>query len=592
MMIGACGTGAGTDPADAAPPDAAAPDAAPPDAAAPDAAPPDAAPPIDPTLALFDLGRIHRVDLTVAPEHLEQLDVDFEHRVPCTFTFDGLTLPDVGIRQKGGYGSSSNLAGKPGFSVAFDAFVDGQTLHGERKVLLNNAVQDPTFLHEHLGYELYRRSGIPAARTAHAIVSLNGFVYGIYVIKEAIDKRFLERWFGDGSGDGNLYEQPCCGDFVWDPYFIELKDEIEDERSRADLLSLVNVIRDAPDDDFVAQVTGHLDLAGFITGYALDALLVHWDGYSFNTNNFYLYHDPVSDRLRFIPHGMDQLLQDLGFLVDAWPNGRLAQRVREIPVLDDGWRAAVEGVLGGPWDVAVLQARCEDVAALVDTIDATEDRTAGDVQSFRDHLPWTLEALAQRPGIVREMLARVCGDTVVQAGEQCDDGNLDDGDGCNAACFWEYCGDGVVQIALGEVCDGWGCRSDCTGPATCETAPGPHGDQLLVCPFQITHWEARAECAMQGGTLAVIADATENALAASVAQTLGEQPYWVGIDDEDHEGVWMDGSGVPATYLPWGPGEPNGDVSENCGQLFPWHGWTGWNDAYCGNACGYVCRLP
>ena len=40
----------------------------------------------------------------------------------------------------------------------------------------------------------------------------------------------------------------------------------------------------------------------------------------------------------------------------------------------------------------------------------------------------------------------VCGDGLLNMGvEACDDGNLDEGDGCNAACEVESCGDGVVQ---------------------------------------------------------------------------------------------------------------------------------------------------
>lgn len=44
-----------------------------------------------------------------------------------------------------------------------------------------------------------------------------------------------------------------------------------------------------------------------------------------------------------------------------------------------------------------------------------------------------------------------CGDGVRQPGEQCDDGNVVNGDGCNDSCKMEFCGDGIVQP--GEQCD-------------------------------------------------------------------------------------------------------------------------------------------
>jgi cysteine-rich repeat protein len=48
-------------------------------------------------------------------------------------------------------------------------------------------------------------------------------------------------------------------------------------------------------------------------------------------------------------------------------------------------------------------------------------------------------------------LEGICGDGVVTAGEQCDDGNLVNGDGCDANCTLTSCGNGI--ITAGEQCD-------------------------------------------------------------------------------------------------------------------------------------------
>lgn len=67
-----------------------------------------------------------------------------------------------------------------------------------------------------------------------------------------------------------------------------------------------------------------------------------------------------------------------------------------------------------------------------------------------------------------------CGDGVVdvEAGEICDDGNNINGDGCSADCrSQEVCGNGIVDRAVGEQCDdgntmdGDGCEHDCTLPS-------------------------------------------------------------------------------------------------------------------------------
>lgn len=48
-----------------------------------------------------------------------------------------------------------------------------------------------------------------------------------------------------------------------------------------------------------------------------------------------------------------------------------------------------------------------------------------------------------------------CGDGTLQKklGEECDDGNTVDGEGCSSKCVKEFCGDTIVQIGLNEECD-------------------------------------------------------------------------------------------------------------------------------------------
>jgi cysteine-rich repeat protein len=63
-------------------------------------------------------------------------------------------------------------------------------------------------------------------------------------------------------------------------------------------------------------------------------------------------------------------------------------------------------------------------------------------------------------------------------GEECDDGNNTDGDGCSADCKDEYCGDGTVQPGLNEECDdgnntdGDGCSSTCDLETECGECKG------------------------------------------------------------------------------------------------------------------------
>jgi cysteine-rich repeat protein len=68
----------------------------------------------------------------------------------------------------------------------------------------------------------------------------------------------------------------------------------------------------------------------------------------------------------------------------------------------------------------------------------------------------------------------VCGNKTVDKGEVCDDGNRVGGDDCSADCLSdETCGNGVVDAAVGEVCDdsnttaGDGCSAHCDSDERC-----------------------------------------------------------------------------------------------------------------------------
>src|SRR5262249_2026566 len=79
-----------------------------------------------------------------------------------------------------------------------------------------------------------------------------------------------------------------------------------------------------------------------------------------------------------------------------------------------------------------------------------------------------------------------CGNGVPDGGEQCDDGNIVDGDGCDSNCTLTACGNGIVTT--GEACDdgnladGDGCSSTCQDTS----APENTSDSKLIPGDTIT----------------------------------------------------------------------------------------------------------
>lgn len=538
------------------------PDAAPPPPPPPmDASPPP--PPPDESTKVFNLGKLQGIEINIEAQYINQIENDTENYVPCQFKFNSVVLDNCGCRKKGGYGSVASIYGKTGFTVKFNAFVPGQDLYGLTKLNLNNAQQDPSFLNEHLGYEVYRRMGIPASRTAHGMLRFNGQTKGLFVIAESVDKKFLAANFGEGKENGNLYEAPAWTDFVDNPMGLELKDEIEEMRVRDDIIAFSQFVQSSDAATFAANLPKHVDVNGFITGYAIDAIFNHWDGYSYVViNNYFMYREPTADRFVFMPHGMDQLFQDLNFNVDSWPNGKLSQRIRQDPVLDKQFHDSIMNVLNTAWDVPSLVARVDQVDAVLKTNTNMDQAALNDLNSFNNRVADVRFAIAYRKSILTGEPLNNCGNKVIEPTEFCDDGNTVTGDGCSSTCFNENCTKGTYL-----------------------------GKNYMFCPDTVVASQGAAECKGYGGTLAVPLNATENAWVTSTALGIAGQNWWIGLNDEQNDGVYLMPSGEVASYFAWGVGKPNGGTSQNCVVLDAADSGK-WNDKACGDQGGAVCLVP
>jgi cysteine-rich repeat protein len=75
-----------------------------------------------------------------------------------------------------------------------------------------------------------------------------------------------------------------------------------------------------------------------------------------------------------------------------------------------------------------------------------------------------------------------CGDGVTNPGEECDDGNAVDGDGCDSNCTVTACGNGVTTPSTGEECDDGGTApGDCCDAGCHVEPPGSACDDGAPC---------------------------------------------------------------------------------------------------------------
>lgn len=213
---------------------------------------------------------------------------------------------DVALHPKGSMGSFRSFDDKPALTLNFSKHVRGQNFHGLAKISLNNSVQDGTYVSEALCRELFVAAGVPVPQATHATAVINGRDLGVFVVLEGWGKPFLRKHFS--NVDGNLYEGAFAGD-VDQKLSVNSGDQPEDH---SDLDRLLRAIRDRDRSGLWTRLTQVLDVDRFATMLALEVLTCHWDGYSLNRNNYRIFHDRTTDRLVFLPHGMDQLFGSRG----------------------------------------------------------------------------------------------------------------------------------------------------------------------------------------------------------------------------------------------------------------------------------------
>ena len=103
-------------------------------------------------------------------------------------------------------------------------------------------------------------------------------------------------------------------------------------------------------------------------------------------------------------------------------------------------------------------------------------------------------------------------------------------------------------------------------PAGYNPLPGaPAGHRYRKLGTAATWVVQSADCTQTSSSayLAVPDDATELQELATIA---AGTPFWVGIHDMTTDGTFVTVRGVPATFLPWAPGEPDNGINppEDC----------------------------
>ncbi|HTI72580.1 MAG TPA: CotH kinase family protein [Candidatus Limnocylindria bacterium] len=317
----------------------------------------------------------------------------------CTLEAGGQKWTNVSMRFKG----VSSLVRSPNgykrpFKFDFDRDSKDRRFMGVEELYFNNNVNDATQMREALAYELFRRAGLPAPRTAFARVYLTipgrmeNRLLGLYTLVEVVEGDFLKRAFGSKKGlllkPESMQGLEYMGD-NWNSYvdrYHPKHDPTPEEAKR--FMEFVKLIRQASPDQFSARLGDYLETEQFAKFVALNAILANVDSFLGNGHNYFLYNNPTSHRATFIPwdlnesFGMhpvsgasgDQMMSSV-LRPNADPN-LLVERFIKDPVFGPMYRAQCAALLTNIFVPSKLAKDIDRIAAVTKPVVFEESKRA------------------------------------------------------------------------------------------------------------------------------------------------------------------------------------------------------------------------
>ena len=248
--------------------------------------------------------------------------------IPCTLKFNDTDWYEVGIRYKGNsslqsaYRSGNN---KLSFKLDFDEFEDdypalkNQRFYGFKQLNLNNNFDDSSLLREKVGADLFRQFGLASAQTTFCTVYINTGngpqYYGVYTLVEEVDDTVIKTQFSSNSG--NLYKPDgTAASFASGTYNtseLELKTNTENpDYSDAELFyeALNSSTRTSDINSWKNALESTFDVDNFLKWLAANTVIQNWDTYGIMTHNYYLYNNPETQLLTWIPWDNNEAFQE------------------------------------------------------------------------------------------------------------------------------------------------------------------------------------------------------------------------------------------------------------------------------------------
>ncbi len=241
---------------------------------------------------LFGQAKIIDINVTIQEDAWKDLcdNAKDEEYHAADITVNGQVVKNVGFRAKG-FSSLTAVANSDsnryGFKIKTDEYVKHQTLNGLDMFVLNGSYADPSYMREFLTYAAMAKLGGMTPYVAYANLHINGELFGFYLMIEAYDDSFVERYTNDSGAVLYKAEKETCTLLTSDNasgFDISYgKDE-----GNSHVKELIRVLN-ATTADNKDELEKMLDVDSVLKAAAVNMVMGNYDSYSGSkAHNYYL----------------------------------------------------------------------------------------------------------------------------------------------------------------------------------------------------------------------------------------------------------------------------------------------------------------
>lgn len=328
--------------------------------------------------AAFGLTNIWTIELRVTPSAWRTV-MGSRTFTRAEISVNGVIYTNVAARQKGQGTSSGTGMGRPPLHLNFKS----QRVAGVQKLSLNNNYFDTSCLRDVLSYKLCNDFGVPAPRTAFAKVYLKTndtapIYLGLYTATEIVDEDFVQARFASRDG---LLMKPALPIFMnggyWPQEVEQLVPRTKPSTAESEkVLAFLKLINQGPPRAFKDQIASYLDVENFLRFAVVNVALANCDSYFQMGKNFYLWLNPATGELTFIPWDFDLSFgghflfgtpqQRTNMTIDRPTDDRLFTRLLAIPEMKDRYHALMLEFVAKHFQVVAIEQQIDLLAALVE----------------------------------------------------------------------------------------------------------------------------------------------------------------------------------------------------------------------------------